>query len=184
MPRNWLQRPAGHVGEGTAAEVRHDRALLVEGVPEGPSPVRADGARVIDRPFPGQHALAGAADGLEEQYGVRLGGRGPAGQGSQFGGSPDERVRSDVARLGVQGRGPGDVIGTVRLSRRRGLHLPVEEPAQFGHGSLRGHLEFAEAVERRVDPVQPGVRRRPFHLIPGTPRASGSCPGHAPRRSA
>ena len=36
-----FERPAGHVGEGAPAEVGHDRALLVEGIPEPARPVAA-----------------------------------------------------------------------------------------------------------------------------------------------
>ena len=62
-----IQRLAGDVGEGAAAEIGHDGAALVEGIPEAAGPVPANLGGMLGSPLPGEHALAGATDGVEQE---------------------------------------------------------------------------------------------------------------------
>src|ERR1035438_7946215 len=70
----WL---AGHVCEGALAEVRHDTTLLIERIPEATCPVLADSLGLLGCPFPSKHALARAANGIEQQNGVWVGSHSP-----------------------------------------------------------------------------------------------------------
>ena len=105
-----LQRPAGHVGERATAEVRHDRASFVERIPKAPGPVGAHLDGVVVRPFPSKSALAIAANGVEQEEVRGICCLRPVVQVQQLRFAPDEFLRANVVRLGIEGGGLGDSL--------------------------------------------------------------------------
>ncbi len=101
---------AGDIGEGVAAEIGHLCAALVEGIPEAAGEVGADFGGVVIEPVPGEHAFAGAADGVEKDDGVGVGGDGPVVEGVELGLAADECVGDEIAGFGVERWGCGDGI--------------------------------------------------------------------------
>lgn len=123
--RKVFQRALRHVGERALTEVLHARATLVERIPKATGPgfvLRARGERVlgIGRPLPGEHALAIAADGFEEEEVRGIGRVGPVAEFFEFPRASNEFMRADVVRLGVEGRRLGDG-GDLGRGRLKGL---------------------------------------------------------------
>jgi hypothetical protein len=92
---------AGDVSEGVAAEVGHLGTAFVEGIPEAAGEVGADCRGVLIEPVPGEHTFAGAADGVEEDDGVGVGGDGPVIEGIELGLAADELVGGEIGGAGM-----------------------------------------------------------------------------------
>ena len=153
-----FERLAGDIGEGAPAEVGHDSAPLVEGIPETASPVRADLRGMFGGPLPGQHALARAANGVEQDNRVRVGSHGPVAQDVELRLAAYEPVGADVGRFRVEGRRRGDGVG--RGARGNGSCVKVT--AETGDGVDSLFLEFLQSVESGVDAMH---RRTWLHLL-------------------
>ena len=76
-----------------------------------------------DRMRIAEPALPVAANRLEQENGVRVRGHGPVAQDLELRLAPDELLRHDVPRLGVERRGPGNGIdvGAARARRARSI---------------------------------------------------------------
>ena len=167
-----VERFSCHVGDRVAAEVGHDRAALVERIPESTGPIRPRGRRKTVRPFPSQHALAVAADRFEEKEIRWISRLCPIVEFLQLRRASDKRVRAEVVRLGIERGRFGNVFPPARswrglallrsLGRCLGLGSLFEMPPQLGNRRPDLLFEIFEALENRVDPLDSRIRR---HLL-------------------
>src|ERR1035438_6317962 len=160
-----VQRFASDIGESAPAEIRHDSAPFVEGIPEAAGPVRSNARGVIRDPLPGEHALARASNGIEQKNGVRVGRQSPVIENVELSAPADELVGADVARFGVEGWGLWDGVAVLKLAGSAfsgGLCDFVQVTPETGSGMDRFSCKLLKTVEGRVNPMH---ERAGLHLF-------------------
>ena len=151
------------------AEVGHEGAPLIKGIPEAARPILANFVCVPGRPFPGEHALAGPADRLEQQHRMRVGRRGPVVQDLKLGLATQELVRADIRRLGIKRRRGGDGVwfGFFSVGRGAGsLECMPDDSACSSRDSDRGSRQHESPVGRTL--LGFGIQHRydlPWHAV-------------------
>src|SRR5262249_39063139 len=131
-----VERLASDICEGAPAEVGHDGATLVEGIPEASCPIPADLGGVVVGPLPGEHALARTPNRVEQKHRVLIGGRGPVAQDVKLRSTAYKSVRTDVWRFGVECRRRGDGVAGLRS----GLGFETTREASHGVDGFLGEL--------------------------------------------
>ena len=162
LVRERLARAPGHVGERRHAEVVHGRAAFVEAVPEPAGPIGPLARGVLRDPFPGRHALAHAADRVDQHQIVRR--PRPIPQRSELLHPALEGEARNIGGLGVKRGRRWDVVGGGRGRGRLWWRRLIEKAAKQTQGLHDFDLKVFDRFELGVNPVLLRERRESSEL--------------------